>query len=84
MSDKPVFMEPRLRALIAEHGVFTRKEANALGYHDAAIAAHVRSGAWIRVRRGAYVLGPEWSDLGAKQRYATLCRAVVHQGVPGY
>lgn len=79
MSDKPVCMEPRLRALIAEHGVFTRKEANALGYHDAAIAAHVRSGAWIRVRRGAYVLGPEWSDLGAKQRYATLCRAVVHQ-----
>lgn len=78
-TDNPVRMEPRLRALIAEHGVFTRREANALGYHDAAIAAHVRSGAWVRVRRGAYVLGSQWSDLGAKQRYATLCRAVVRQ-----
>lgn len=72
-------MEPRLRALIAEHGVFTRKEALSLGYHDHAIAVLVRTGAWVRVRRGAYVLGPEWVGLDDNQRYGVLCRASVRQ-----
>ena len=72
-------MEPRLRALVAEHGVFTRKEAIEHGYHDRAIAALVKSGAWIRVRRGAYAFGPEWAEMDDNQRYAVLCRAVVRQ-----
>lgn len=72
-------MEHQLRALIAQHGVFTRKEALALGYHDRAIALLVRSGDWVRVRRGAYVLGDGWSELSDNERYAVLCRAVVRQ-----
>ena len=64
---------------MAEHGVFTRKEALAAGYHDHAIAALVRSGAWVRVRRGAYVFGDGWTDLTDNQRYAALCRAAVRQ-----
>lgn len=72
-------MEAQLRALVAEHGVFTRKEALAAGYHDRAIALLVRSGAWVRVRRGAYVLGDGWSGLTDNQRYAVLCRAAVRQ-----
>ena len=72
-------MEAQLRALIAAHGVFTRKEALAAGYHDHAIARLVRSGAWVRVRRGAYVLGDEWAALTDNQRYAVLCRAAVRQ-----
>lgn len=72
-------MEPQLRALIDQHGVFTRKEALAVGYHDRAIALLVRSGHWVRVRRGAYVLGEGWSALSANERYAVLCRAVVRQ-----
>lgn len=72
-------MEAQLRALIARHGVFTRKEALALGYHDHAIALLVRSGQWVRVRRGAYVLGEAWAALGESERYAVLCRAAVRQ-----
>lgn len=72
-------MEAQLRALVAQNGVFTRKEALALGYHDHAIAALVRSGAWVRVRRGAYVFGDMWARLGPNERYAVLCRAAVRQ-----
>lgn len=72
-------MDHQLRALIELHGVFTRKEALALGYHDRAIALLVRSGDWVRVRRGAYVLGDGWAGLSANARYAVLCRAVVRQ-----
>jgi hypothetical protein len=72
-------MEAQLRALVAEHGVFTRKEALAVGYHDHAIAGLVRGGAWVRVRRGAYAFGEGWSSLSDNQRYAILCRAAVRQ-----
>jgi hypothetical protein len=72
-------MDAHLRLLIAEHGVFTRKEALALGYHDHAIAMLVRSGAWVRVRRGAYVFGEGWAALSDGERYAVLCRAAVRQ-----
>ncbi|NYE38059.1 hypothetical protein F4692_003204 [Nocardioides cavernae] len=72
-------MDHQLRALIDRHGVFTRKDAMALGYHDRAIALLVRGGDWVRVRRGAYVLGDGWAGLGSNERYAVLCRAVVRQ-----
>lgn len=72
-------MDAHLRALVAEHGVFLRREALAAGYHDHAIVALVRSGAWVRVRRGAYVFGDGWASLDANQRYAVLCRAAVRQ-----
>lgn len=72
-------MEAQLRALVAAHGVFTRKEALAAGYHDYAITKLVGCGAWVRVRRGAYVFGEEWAALTDNQRYAVLCRAAVRQ-----
>ncbi len=72
-------MDAHLRALIAEHGVFTRKEAVAVGYHDHAITALVKNGSWVRVRRGAYVFGPEWMAMSANERYAVLCRAALRQ-----
>lgn len=72
-------MDAQLKALIAQHGVFTRKEALALGYHDHAIQGLVGSGAWIRVRRGAYVLGEGWDALTGSEKYAVLCRAAVRQ-----
>ena len=72
-------MDAQLHALIAQHGVFTRKEALALGYHDHAIAMLVKSGEWVRVRRGTYVLGSGWTSLSANDRYAVLCRAAVRQ-----
>ncbi|WP_416952263.1 type IV toxin-antitoxin system AbiEi family antitoxin domain-containing protein [Nocardioides sp. T5] len=72
-------MEARLRALVDANGVFTRKEAVALGYHDHAIAMLVKAGDWVRVRRGAYVLGAQWAAMSESQRYAALCRAAVLQ-----
>lgn len=72
-------MEARLRALVEANGVFTRKEAVALGYHDHAIAMLVKAGDWVRVRRGAYVLGPEWAAMSESERYAVLCRAALRQ-----
>jgi hypothetical protein len=70
-------MEARLRALVAANGVFTRKDALALGYHDHAIALLVRAGRWVRVRRGSYVFGAEWAAMSDRDRYAALCRAAV-------
>ena len=72
-------MESRLRKLISDHGVFTRHEALTLGYHDHAISMLVKSGAWVRVRRGAYVMGDAWADLSPNGRYAVLCRAALRQ-----
>jgi hypothetical protein len=65
--------------LIAENGVFTRKDAVALGYHDHAIAMLVQAGVWVRVRRGAFVFGTEWSAMTENQRYAVRCRAALRQ-----
>lgn len=72
-------MEFRLRKIILDHGVFTRHEALSLGYHDHAISMLVKSGAWVRVRRGAYVMGDAWADLSPNGRYAVLCRAALRQ-----
>ena len=72
-------MDPALRSIIDEHGVFTRKEAVELGYHDHAIAGFVRQGLWIRVRRGAYLFNDGWADLTDNERYGVLCRAGIRQ-----
>jgi hypothetical protein len=68
-----------LEVICAEHGVFLRREAEALGYHDHAIARAIRSGQWVRVRRGAYTLGPIYRALDLAGRYDLLCRAAVRQ-----
>ncbi len=56
-------------------GVFLRREAEALGYHDQAIARLVKAGTWVRVRRGAYVYGADW-DLLDRRGPAPACSAV--------
>ncbi len=73
-------MDGRLRALAAEYGVFLRREAEQLGYHDVVIARLVREGVWIRVRRGAYVYSDDWEPLDERGRYLLKCRAVLRQG----
>lgn len=72
-------MDPLLELICHEHGVFLRSEAEALGYHDHAIAKAVASGKWVRVRRGAYVLAHIHSALDLTGRYDLLCRAAVRQ-----
>ena len=72
-------MDPILELICRQQGVFLRGEAEALGYHDRAIAKAVASGQWVRVRRGAYVLGPIYAGLDLAGRYDLLCRAAVRQ-----
>jgi len=72
-------MDEILERICGEHGVFLRREAEALGCHDHAIAKAVRSGVWIRVRRGAYTLTHLWEGLSLAARYDLLSRAVVRQ-----
>lgn len=72
-------MDAPLEIICARHGVFLRKEAEALGYHDHAIAKAVASHQWIRVRRGAYTLRHIYDSLDLAGRYDLLCRAAVRQ-----
>jgi hypothetical protein len=72
-------MNELLEMICREHGVFLRREAEALGYDDHAIARAVRDGEWVRVRRGAYTLAHRWDGLPPAARYDLLCRAVVRQ-----
>jgi len=74
-------MDPLLELICQENGVFLRSEAEALGYHDHAIAKAVATRRWIRVRRGAYVLAHIYADLDLAGRYDLLCRAAVRQAL---
>lgn len=72
-------MDDILRCICAEKGVFLRSEAEALGYHDTAMARLVRDKTWHRVRRGAYTFTDVWRPLDAAGRYALVCRAGLRQ-----
>lgn len=59
--------------------VFLRRDALAAGYRDRDIAHRVRSGAWHRLRRGAYVDADVWLAASVSDRHALLVRAAVRQ-----
>ena len=52
-----------------------RRELLTQGYDDNALAALVRSGELVRVRRGAYLDGDAWNRLDAAGRYGARVRA---------
>lgn len=70
-------MDSLLRGICESDGVFLRREAQGLGYHDREIARLVRSGIWRRVRRGAYAFSESWDGLDAERRHLLLARAVL-------
>ncbi|WP_148613232.1 type IV toxin-antitoxin system AbiEi family antitoxin domain-containing protein [Nocardioides rubriscoriae] len=72
-------MDPALVQICDRYGVFLRREAEDLGYHDHAISSLVKTGVWHRVRHGAYRDGATWAELSDTERYALLCRAAVRQ-----
>lgn len=78
-SGHQVIMDERLMAICAELGVFLRREAEELGYHDQAIASLVKHKVWHRVRRGAYTSTRIWEALDDAGRYALLTRAALRQ-----
>ena len=69
-------MDP-LRFLTAECGFFTRREALNAGYTDGDITRIVRSGHWIRFRRGFYAFADEWATWDEVRRHVVRSRAVL-------
>ncbi|MDP3891950.1 type IV toxin-antitoxin system AbiEi family antitoxin domain-containing protein [Nocardioides sp.] len=69
-------MDARLRQVCADHGVFLRREALALGYDDRTIRRLVRAGVWVRVRQGAYTFADMWTPMTAEGHYGVRGRAV--------
>lgn len=69
-------MDP-LRVLTATDGFFTRQEALSAGYAGRQIASNVRTGYWIRFRRGAYAFADEWRALSDVGRHRVRSNAVM-------
>ncbi|WP_372728782.1 type IV toxin-antitoxin system AbiEi family antitoxin domain-containing protein [Nocardioides sp.] len=59
--------------------VFLRRDALAEGYDDRAIARMVRTGAWHRIRRGAYVPAELWRGADTMTQHELLAHAVHRQ-----
>ncbi|WP_114424055.1 type IV toxin-antitoxin system AbiEi family antitoxin domain-containing protein [Nocardioides houyundeii] len=47
-----------------QHGLLTSRQALAAGLDVPAVARLVRTGAWVRLRRGVYVDGGQWREAG--------------------
>jgi hypothetical protein len=62
-------------AICHQHGAFLRREALALGLRDRDIARHVRDGAWVRVRHGAYTMSSLWDEADELARHLIRSRA---------
>lgn len=56
-----------------------RRELLGEGWNDRGIAHQVRSGQWVRPRRGAYADASAWKTLDATSRHVVTTRAVVKQ-----
>ncbi len=68
-------MDPALLAIIDRCGIWLRREANDLGYHDQRIEQLIRDETWHRVRWGAYTYTELWKALDRRQCYGLLCHA---------
>lgn len=71
-------MSERLLAVADAHsGVLSAADARAVDVDANGLASLVRSGALLRVRRGAYVVGADWRAATPEQRLALCTRAVL-------
>jgi len=71
-------MDARLATLAAtQGGIILRRQALAAGSSDQEINALCRSGAWVRVRRGAYTDGQLWRMMTLEERHRATVHAVV-------
>ncbi|UYM05028.1 type IV toxin-antitoxin system AbiEi family antitoxin domain-containing protein [Solicola gregarius] len=60
-------------------GFFSRAEAKDCGFSDRDIQGAVRSGRWIRLRRGYYAYAEYVAELDPPARHWLLARAVLHR-----
>lgn len=71
-------MNRRLSSIAARQAsAFTRSQASDCGYHDDEVRRLVRSGEWLRLRRGAYTLRTPFESLDAAGRHRVLVHAVM-------
>jgi hypothetical protein len=66
-----------LEKLADDQGVVLRRHALALGYTDNWLRRQLRSGALVRIRHGAYVLGERWAAASRVDRHLLLTHAVL-------
>jgi len=71
-----------LRSIVGRHGVFLRREAEALGYDDRTIQQLVRGRAWIRVHHGAYTFADIWARADVMERFRIHGQAVLRTHDP--
>ncbi|MDQ3324628.1 MAG: type IV toxin-antitoxin system AbiEi family antitoxin domain-containing protein, partial [Actinomycetota bacterium] len=77
-ADHSLAMRPHLRSFTSRQaGVFTCAQAKLCGYAEAEIQRLVRRGAWVRVRRGAYIERTAWVTADADERHLLKARAVL-------
>lgn len=68
-----------LEHLLAERGFFSRGEAVDAGTSDAALAAGLRAGVWVRFCHGYYTDARRWRGLDAVGRHLLRGDAALHQ-----
>jgi len=71
-------MDTYFLAIEARQGFVARGDVLAAGFDDRFIRRQLSSGAWTRVRKGAYCSTHTWQDLDALERHRRLARAVLH------
>jgi len=77
-------VHPQLRAIAdARLGVFTSREALAIGYRVEDVRAELSTRRWLRLRRGVYVAADDVDTSDARQRHLLDCLAVLLSLGPG-
>jgi hypothetical protein len=69
-------MDGRPNPFAKRGGVALRSDLLAAGYDDRDLRTMLRRGAWVRIRRGAYVEAAVWEAMDDEGRHLLLCRAV--------
>jgi len=71
-------VDPKLTGIAAtQGGVILRRQALDAGFSDDEITQRRRSGAWVTIRRGAYVERDLWRAMDDEARHRALVHAVV-------
>jgi predicted transcriptional regulator of viral defense system len=71
-------VHPQLRTIAhARLGVFTSKEALAVGYRVEDIRTELSTGRWVRLRKGIYISAADVTTTDARQRHLLDCLAVL-------
>jgi hypothetical protein len=71
-------MDDYFSALEARQGFIARSDVLAVGDDDRFIRRRIRSGAWTRVRNGAYCTTTTWQQADPVERHVRRARAVAH------